>query len=107
MKLKGKVALVTGAGRGIGLAHAIRLAKLGADVAVNDINLESFKEFDEDLGADSVVELISDLGVKSAGFEANVCHEDEARGMVDEVVAEGLERLEMGGTSLLDGREGI
>jgi NAD(P)-dependent dehydrogenase (short-subunit alcohol dehydrogenase family) len=88
MKLKGRVALVTGAGRGIGLAHAIRLAKLGADVAINDIDLESFKEFDEDLGADSVVDLISDLGVRSAGFEANVCNEDEAKGMVDQVVSE-------------------
>lgn len=88
MKLKGKVALVTGAGRGIGLAHAIRLAKLGANVAVNDIDLESAKEFDEELGADSVMDLITNLGVKSVGFEANVCHEDEAKGMVDKVVSE-------------------
>jgi len=88
MKLKGKVALVTGAGRGIGLAHAKRLAGMGADVAVNDINLDSAKEFDEDLGADSVMVLITNLGVKSAGFEANVCNEDEAKAMVNQVVSE-------------------
>jgi glucose 1-dehydrogenase len=36
MKLKGKMALVTGAGRGIGLGCALELARAGADVVVND-----------------------------------------------------------------------
>ena len=88
MKLKGQVALVTGAARGIGLAHAVRLAKLGTDVVVNDINLESFKEFDESLEAESVVALLESHGVRAMDIEANVCDEQDAKGMVDQTAAE-------------------
>jgi 3-oxoacyl-[acyl-carrier protein] reductase len=88
MKLKGKVALVTGAARGIGQAHAIRLARLGANVAVNDINLESYKEFDETIDAESMVDLVAREGVEAIGIEANVCDQDEATAMIERVVSE-------------------
>ena len=62
LKLTGKVALVTGAGRGLGRAFALHLAEIGANVVVNDINLESAKEYGEFLQADSVREEIINLG---------------------------------------------
>jgi 3-oxoacyl-[acyl-carrier protein] reductase len=45
-KLDGKVAIVTGAGRGLGRAYAKRLAGLRAKVAVADLNLRSYEEFE-------------------------------------------------------------
>ncbi|MEM3522375.1 MAG: SDR family NAD(P)-dependent oxidoreductase, partial [Candidatus Bathyarchaeia archaeon] len=39
MRLVNKVALITGAGRGIGKAIALAFAKEGADIAVNDIDI--------------------------------------------------------------------
>jgi glucose 1-dehydrogenase len=44
MRLQGKVAVVTGSGAGIGRAIAIRLAREGADVVVNDVNATSAAE---------------------------------------------------------------
>ncbi len=66
MKLDGKVALVTGASRGIGKAIAIRLAREGADVAINNVSkgeaaLETAREV-EALGRRSHVEP-GDVGV--------------------------------------------
>jgi 3-oxoacyl-[acyl-carrier protein] reductase len=57
-KLDGKVAIVTGAARGLGRAYAKRLAGLGAKVAVADLNLRSYEEFEaeaNDMTADTTV----------------------------------------------------
>src|SRR5438045_251110 len=57
-KLDGKVAIVTGAARGLGRAYARRLASLGAKIAVADLNLRSYEEFEaeaKDMSADSTV----------------------------------------------------
>ena len=75
-KLEGKVALVTGAGRGLGRAYALRLAKLGADVAINDVDLHSYKKFNEGVTADTVVEEVRNLGRHSIGIECDAKPED-------------------------------
>ena len=79
MNLTGKVALVTGASRGIGQATAIDLAKAGADVVVNFIGNEAV--------AQETVEKIEALGRKAIKIKANVGDVDDVQAMVDEAIA--------------------
>ena len=79
MNLTGKVALVTGASRGIGQATAIELAKAGADVVVNFIGNEAV--------AQETVEAIEALGRKAIKIKADVGNADDVQAMVDEAVA--------------------
>lgn len=74
-KLTGRTALVTGAARGLGREYAIRLARLGANVGVIDIDLHSYKEFraeESRLTADNVVDELRALGIKAAGAECDI-----------------------------------
>lgn len=79
MNLTGKVALVTGASRGIGQATAIELAKAGADVVVNFIGNEAV--------AQETVEKIEALGRKAIKIKANVGDAEDVQAMVDEAIA--------------------
>ena len=87
-KLNGKVALVTGGARAIGRAHALRLAVLGVDVVINDINLESFKEYGEEISAPTVMDEVRKLGARSMGIAADVGKKDQVEEMVKKVLAE-------------------
>src|SRR3984893_15780053 len=89
-KLGGKVAIVTGAARGLGRAYARRLAGLGAKVAVADLNLRSYQEFEAEakaMTADSTVAEIEAAGGEALGIELDVTDRDAVELMVAEVVA--------------------
>ncbi|MBA7522841.1 3-oxoacyl-[acyl-carrier-protein] reductase [subsurface metagenome] len=87
-KLVGKVALVTGAARGLGRAYALRVAKLGADVVINDIGLRSYREFDEKLTADTVVDEVKNLGRCSIGIECDVTDKKKVDAMFEQILKE-------------------
>ena len=90
-KLDGKVAIVTGAARGLGRAYARRLASLGAKIAVADLNLRSYEEFEaeaKDMSADSTVAEIQAAGGEALGIELDVTDRDAVEAMVARVVAE-------------------
>ena len=78
--LSGRVALVTGGGRGIGRAIALSLAEAGADVAVN---------YRRDAGAaEEVVKEIEGMGRKAKAYQASVENWDEDQKMVADVLAD-------------------
>lgn len=77
MSLDGKVAIVTGAGQGIGRAIAETLARHGADIVVADL--------DPGRSADTV-EAVTTLGRRALNLKVNVANWDDVKGMVDQVV---------------------
>ncbi|MDR2388698.1 MAG: 3-oxoacyl-[acyl-carrier-protein] reductase [Tannerellaceae bacterium] len=78
--LKGKVALVTGAARGIGKAIALKFASEGADVAFTDLMID-------EVGRDTQKE-IEAFGVKGKGFVSNAADFDQAHQTVKDIVRE-------------------
>jgi meso-butanediol dehydrogenase/(S,S)-butanediol dehydrogenase/diacetyl reductase len=74
MSINGKVALITGAGQGIGRAIALRLASEGANVAIVDMKDEEMK---------IVADEVRKIGRKATTFKADVSKRDEVCAAID------------------------
>ena len=87
MKLAGKKAIVTGGARGLGRAYALRLASLGADVAIIDLKLDGAAEYGEVLGAPTVAGEIEKLGRRGMGIETDLSVNARAQEAVARIVS--------------------
>ena len=84
--LDGKVALVTGAGGGLGETHALLLAQEGAAVVVNDLGGARDGSGGSNSMADQVVEKIKAMGGQAVADYGNVAKEEDANKMVQTAV---------------------
>lgn len=87
MKLcEGRVAIVTGAGRGLGRAHALMLARHGAKVLVNDLGGSAAGIGSDQTPAQEVVGLIREMGCEAIADSNDVTQWDGAKAMIDKAV---------------------
>ncbi|MGM9991881.1 MAG: 3-oxoacyl-[acyl-carrier-protein] reductase [Candidatus Bruticola sp.] len=86
MNLEGLVAVITGAGRGIGLAIARRLAEAGAYVAIVDINQNAAEA--------AAAELNKEFGNLASAFVADLTNEDQVKELFENIQA-GLGRIDI------------
>ena len=85
--LEGKVALVTGAGGGLGRAHAMLLAREGASVVVNDLGGARDGTGSSNTMAQKVVEEIRAEGGQAIANYGSVTNRDDAIAMVEDTVS--------------------
>tara|TARA_R110002072_G_scaffold130059_1_gene268833 strand:+ start:1054 stop:1971 length:918 start_codon:yes stop_codon:yes gene_type:complete len=86
IRYDGKVAIVTGAGQGLGRSHAIELAKRGAKVVINDLGGGVDGSGGSSEAAKSVVAEIEALGGEAIANGANVAKYDEVEAMVKQAM---------------------
>ncbi len=84
--LEGKVAIVTGAGRGLGRSEALLLAKLGAKVMVNDLGVAADGSGADQRPADAVVSEIAAAGGSAVASYDDVADWEGARRVVQQAV---------------------
>ena len=87
-ELEGRVAIVTGAGRGIGREHALLLARRGASVVVNDLGCEMDGTGVDPGPASSVAAEITAAGGRAVAQHGDVADPDHAQAVVDTAIGE-------------------
>ncbi|MFC9363644.1 acetoin reductase [Rhodococcus sp. NPDC057014] len=92
MSIEGKVALITGAGQGIGRAIALRLASDGADISLVDVNADRIS---------AVADEVRAAGSKAVSLVADVTDRDQVRSAVDRT------ERELGGFDIIVNNAGI
>jgi 3-oxoacyl-[acyl-carrier protein] reductase len=96
-KLSGKVAVITGGARGLGRAYALRLAGLGADVAIIDRNLRAAEvyAFERDaMTAPTVMAECEAKGVRAMAIEVDLTNRAATKSAIDDIVRQ-LRRLDV------------
>lgn len=94
MSLNGKIALITGASRGIGFATAKKLASLGADIVIVDY-------CDPESGSNAADAIAEEYGVKTYFCRCDVSDFEQSKGTVDAIIEE------TGGIDILVNNAGI
>ncbi len=84
--LDGKVAVVTGAGRGLGRIEAIELAKLGARVVVNDLGVAADGSGRDESAGQAVVDEIKSIGGEAVAHFADLADGSDSKAMIQTAV---------------------
>jgi 3-oxoacyl-[acyl-carrier protein] reductase len=96
-RLAGKVALITGGARGLGRGYALRLAGLGADIAIIDRNLRAAEVYDFErhaMTAPTVAAECEAKGVRAIAVEADLTSRAATTAAIDDIVKQ-LRRLDV------------
>ena len=84
--LDGKVAVVTGAGHGVGRGHAVQLAEAGAKVVVNDLGGSTRGEGADETVAQAVVDVITSRGGEAVADASDVSSWTGSKAMIDKAI---------------------